>query len=216
MDFETYLVGLGLSAVTIAAHLQKYKIIQRSNLDYNDTNALIAFVELRDSPTKRIAYCATLLKILSFHNLSWDALATYKYQQNKMWNKHHTQRKNQVIEEVTHTQLIDCMMSFYQQQEWRSFVVMYALLQRNATLEDLVSTVIHVYEERKGNCFVISKNKKVVKWYRGNRLDKFQSAPFVHAIQHLSYVLQAPDYTLPVSLDTIHEVKKRYKDTACV
>jgi hypothetical protein len=215
MEFQTYLVGLGLSGVTVTTHMQKYKRLQRDGLDYTDTISLLAYVNKRDTITKKLALCSTLIKYLQFMNLPCDALATYRYEHTREWNEHYVQRKSHSIHQVSYAQLIHCMHSFYTQHDWRSYVVLYAIVKLNATLSDLISTVIQVYEERHGSCFVISKNKKVVKWYRPERLDKIQSKSFVHAIQQLPYVLRTPEHSLPFSLDTIYKVVKRYKDTAC-
>jgi len=209
-DFKKYIEASGLSPITITNYIRQ---LSRFNADlHGDERSLIKFIKDNYKiGSQRQNMTVSVLKYRGYYELPVELLRTYLQKAHQESLEIQSERTRN-IEYPTMKEMVDKMNDYYKNQDYRSFCVMYLLLNYQTRNMDLVATIVSGKNEindtdnfiylRGNDCIYIRNSYKTRERY-GTKKDIIRNRKFNTAIRNIEV-----DEVLLHGTNLTYEVRK--------
>ena len=204
MDFKQYLEEQKLADYTIKTHINKvasYKQ-QYGNIGY-DIDSILKKIDNEPTISTRKSMAGSLSKYLQYKKKDTKKLAEYIFKQTAEFQKDKDKRTAETKHELpTLKNLKGELNTLYEKGDWRSFVILYLMVNYQVRNKDLIATVVNSKRETNSTDNFIVVNKSQATYVRndyktafkyGTKTNIIKNAKFMNAINQIGYVLKSSD-----------------------
>jgi hypothetical protein len=204
MDFKQYLEQQKLADYTIKTHINKvasYKQ-QYGNIGY-DIDSILKKIDNEPTISTRKSMAGSLSKYLQYKKKDTKKLAEYIFKQTAEFQKDKDKRTAETKHELpTLKNLKGELNTLYEKGDWRSFVILYLMVNYQVRNKDLIATVVNSKRETNSTDNFIVVNKSQATYVRndyktafkyGTKTNIIKNAKFMYAINQIGYVLKSSD-----------------------
>lgn len=165
MDFKAYLEKEKLSNTTIKNHIRNIeKVIDLYghdfSLNYSDEDLVDSLKKENITLSQNLTISNTLSKYYKFLELPNDHLINYIAYINNELKKKYNKRNKELEYPYTKKDLINEMNKFYDNEQWKKYIISYLLINLNVRNEDLNIELVRGlrYSTKQFNNLVLRKN----------------------------------------------------------
>ena len=204
MDFKQYLTKQQLSEYTIKTHINKvasYKQ-QYGYIGY-DLDFIISNIDKEPTISTRKSMAGSISKYLQYKKKDTRKLAEYIFKQTADFQKDKDKRTAETKHELpTLKNLKGELNTLYEKGDWRSFVILYLMVNYQVRNKDLIASVVNSKRETNSNDNFIIVGKSQATYVRndyktafkyGTKTNIIKNAKFMNAINQIGYILKSSD-----------------------
>jgi hypothetical protein len=197
MDFREYLLEQKLNDTTFKNHMR--------NMDrfgeLSDRPIITQIEACCDTTSKRMSMASTISKFLKFKELPNEEITKYIKTTLEQFQKEKDKKMAELVL-PTLTDIKEEMNKLYEKEDWRSYVILFLLVQYQCRNMDLIAKVVQSKRDTNDdeNWFITTPSQ--VKWIRnkyktsevyGCKTHVIKHKKFMNAISQLQYVLAPSD-----------------------
>ena len=204
MDFKQYLEEQKLSEYTIKTHINKvasYKQ-QYGNIGYN-LDSILKKIDNEPTISTRKSMAGSISKYLQYKKKDTKKLAEYIFKQTADFQKDKDKRTAETKHELPSLKnLKGELNTLYEKEDYRSFVILFLMLNYQVRNKDLIASVVNSKRETNSNDNFIIVGKSQATYVRndyktafkyGTKTNIIKNAKFMNAINQIGYVLKSSD-----------------------
>ena len=204
MDFKQYLEEQKLADYTIKTHINKvasYKQ-QYGNIGY-DIDSILKKIDNEPTISTRKSMAGSLSKYLQYKKKDTKKLAEYIFKQTADFQKDKDKRTAETKHELPSLKdLKGELNTLYEKEDYRSFIILFLMLNYQVRNKDLIATVVASKRETNSNDNFIIVGKSQATYVRndyktafkyGTKTNIIKNAKFMNAINQIGYVLKSSD-----------------------
>ena len=165
MDFKSYLENEKLSSNTIKNHIRNIeKIIDLYGhdfiMEYSDIDIVESLKKEEFNLSQQLTLSNSLSKFYKYNELPNDHIVTYIAILNNELKKKYIKRNRELNFEYTKKDLIHELNSFYDNGDWKKYIISYLLIYLNTRNEDLNIEIVKNLKNssKEYNNLVLRKN----------------------------------------------------------
>ena len=204
MDFKQYLEEQKLSEYTIKTHINKvasYKQ-QYGNIGYN-LDSILKKIDNEPTISTRKSMAGSISKYLQYKKKDTKKLAEYIFKQTADFQKDKDKRTAETKHELPSLKnLKGELNTLYEKEDYRSFVILFLMLNYQVRNKDLIASVVNSKRETNSNDNFIIVGKSQATYVRndyktafkyGTKTNIIKNAKFMNAINQIGYILKSSD-----------------------
>ena len=204
MDFKQYLEEQKLSEYTIKTHINKvasYKQ-QYGNIGYN-LDSILKKIDNEPTISTRKSMAGSISKYLQYKKKDTKKLAEYIFKQTADFQKDKDKRTAETKHELPSLKnLKGELNTLYEKEDYRSFVILFLMLNYQVRNKDLIASVVNSKRETNSTDNFIIVGKSQATYVRndyktafkyGTKTNIIKNAKFMNAINQIGYILKSSD-----------------------
>mgnify|MGYP003647017806 CR=1 FL=1 len=200
MGFIQYLREQKLADKTIKIHAAKVNLYKEKygNVGY-DLEFILSNIDKEPTISMRKSMAGSISKYIKYKGKDSKKLSEYVYKQTEQFQVDKDKRMGETKHQLPSLKDIkDEMTALYERQDWRSFVILYLMVNYQVRNMDLVATVVNSKRDTNPteNFFIVGKgqvtyirNKYKTSDTFGTKTHIIKNAKFMNAINQIGYVL---------------------------
>ena len=204
MDFERYLTNQQLSEYTIKTHINKIKLYKEKygNIGYN-LDFILSNIDKELTISMRKSLAGSISKYLQYKGKDTKKLADYIFKQTEQFQADKNKRTAETKHELpTLKDLKGELNTLYERQDYRSFVILFLMLNYQVRNKDLICLVVSSKRDinNTDNFVVVGKSQAVyirnsykTAFKYGTKTNVIKNKKFMYAINQIGYILKPSD-----------------------
>jgi len=204
MEFKLYLEKQQLADYTIKTHINKLKLYKEKygNIGY-DLDFIISNIDKEPTISMRKSLAGSISKYIKYKGKDTKKMAEYIFKQTEQFQADKNKRTAETKHELpTLKNLKGELNTLYEKEDWRSFVILYLMVNYQVRNKDLIASVVNSKRETNSNDNFIIVGKSQATYVRndyktafkyGTKTNIIKNAKFMNAINQIGYVLKSSD-----------------------
>ena len=200
MDFIQYLTKQKLADTTIKIHINKLKLYKEKygNVGY-DLDFILSNIDKEPTISMRKSLAGSLSKYIKYKGKDTKRIGEYIFKQSAVFQADKDLRTAETKHQLPSLKDIKAeMIALYERQDWRSFVILYLIVNYQVRNMDLVATVVNSKRDTNNtdNFIVVNKSQAVyirnsykTAFKYGTKTHVIKNARFMYAINQIGYIL---------------------------